>query len=314
MDWRRHFPHLGPPSSQSPAAEPPREWPADVALERIAAISAGARATWFALLGLLAFVMVTLLGVEDIDFFGYQRETQLPLIGVAVPTIFFFIAAPLLTAAVYSYFHFYLMKLWDALGRAPATIDGDALSDRIHPWLVADAALLLRRREGAHPDRALKWVSAITSAALTWGFGWIVLGYAWLRSFPAHSEWLSLLLCATFFFTLWVGLTSLAMVRLRLRERNFAPASHDIWRRPLAYAPLLALTALALAFTWLRTEGDLRGTALAISDRVTGEAALRDENVSTRRARRDAALPDWLAFSPLLNLSGADLYKAQIVE
>lgn len=111
MDWRQtHFDETGRPRAGR------HDWPPELALERIEAISQNARATWFALLGLLTFVMVTLLGVDDVDFFGYGRETQLPLVGVSVPTSLFFYAAPFLTAAVYAYFHFYLMKLWDALG------------------------------------------------------------------------------------------------------------------------------------------------------------------------------------------------------
>ncbi|MFV0473542.1 MAG: hypothetical protein ACK5MQ_04970 [Pikeienuella sp.] len=98
------------------------EWDADTAISRIEAISANARATWFALLGLLAFVGVTLMGVTDADFYTHDRRTALPLIGASMPTDIFFWAAPLLTASIYTCFHFHLMKLWDALGRAPAKI------------------------------------------------------------------------------------------------------------------------------------------------------------------------------------------------
>lgn len=80
--------------------------------------------TWFSLLGLLTFVLVTLLGVRDIDFFGYDRLTQLPLVNVRAPTALFFWAAPPLTTAIYAYFHFYLLKLGDVLGAD--RVDGGA--------------------------------------------------------------------------------------------------------------------------------------------------------------------------------------------
>ncbi len=51
------------------------------ALERVDTITRNARAIWFGLLGALIFAGVTLLGVEDIDFFGVDRSTKLPLIG-----------------------------------------------------------------------------------------------------------------------------------------------------------------------------------------------------------------------------------------
>ena len=59
-------------------------------LGHIARVSQNARTTWFGLLGLLAFVGVTLLGHKDADFFAYGAETQLPLIGIKVPVKAFF--------------------------------------------------------------------------------------------------------------------------------------------------------------------------------------------------------------------------------
>lgn len=92
--------------------------PDDIA--RINALTTNARNTWFALLGVLVFVGITLMGVEHIDFYGVNRATQLPLVNVEVPTKFFFLAAPVLTAAIYGYFHLYLIRLWDALSEADA--------------------------------------------------------------------------------------------------------------------------------------------------------------------------------------------------
>ncbi len=97
-------------------------------IARINELSQTARTTWFALLGYLAFVGVTLLGVEDADFFIDSRQTDLPLVGGAIPTSSFFKFAPILGAALYIYLHLHLRKLWEALhapppkpGAAPST-------------------------------------------------------------------------------------------------------------------------------------------------------------------------------------------------
>ena len=87
-------------------------------IERINQVSAMARTSWIALLGYLAFVGVTLLGVEDADFFVPSRQTQLPLVDVSIPTASFFIFAPILAAALYIYLHIILLKLWDAIADA----------------------------------------------------------------------------------------------------------------------------------------------------------------------------------------------------
>lgn len=70
-------------------------------LDHVAEVSRNARATWFSLILLLLFCGVTLLGVDDKDFFEYGVSTQLPLVGVSVPTKSFFWAAPLLVIVIF---------------------------------------------------------------------------------------------------------------------------------------------------------------------------------------------------------------------
>ncbi len=236
--------------------------PPEEALPRIDAITVNARATWFALLGLLAFVGVTLLGVEDIDFFDASRRTDLPLVGVSVPTLTFFWVAPALTAAIYAYFHFYLMKLWDALAEAPAQVKGRRLGDLVHPWLVTDAALWFRRHEGATADRPLRIVSGFTAGALSWGFGWAVLGYAWWRSHTAHLEWMSLWLLALFVFSLWVGVSSLHAAWRRVGHGETRVRHQGKWPRRAVLAAAVPLVVVS----WLRTEGGLESAVARVGD------------------------------------------------
>ena len=69
---RRHYPsaqHI--PASRATGRKPrPRGSDPKIILDHIAEVSKNARATWFGLLGLLAFVGVTLLGQKDADFFA----------------------------------------------------------------------------------------------------------------------------------------------------------------------------------------------------------------------------------------------------
>ena len=65
-------------------------------VERVEALTRTAQGTWLGLLSYLAFVGVTLMGVQDADFFIPERQTALPLIGVSVPTNLFFYIAPTL--------------------------------------------------------------------------------------------------------------------------------------------------------------------------------------------------------------------------
>jgi len=111
-------------------------------IDRINELSGLARTAWFSLLGYLVFVGITLLGVKDADFFVPTRQTDLPLVGVQIPTASFFWIAPVLGAALYTYLHLFLIKLWDAHAEARTT-DADAT----HHWLVGDWSATIRMRE-----------------------------------------------------------------------------------------------------------------------------------------------------------------------
>ncbi len=124
-----------------------------IALTRIEAIVSNARATWLVLIGFLAFITMTLLSVRDLDFFSATAVTSLPIVNIAIPTTVFFWTAAWLAAVLHTYFHLFLLKLWDALAEAPPEIGKPdevrlKLGERVFPWLVNDWALRLR------PDRA----------------------------------------------------------------------------------------------------------------------------------------------------------------
>ena len=105
----------------------------DAQLKHIEEVSKNARATWFGMLGVLVFGAVAVAGVEDRDFFTYGVETALPLVGVTVPTVPFFYAAPILILAIYTYLHLYLRfysMLSDRERRAIHFVEVDELSYR----------------------------------------------------------------------------------------------------------------------------------------------------------------------------------------
>lgn len=126
-------------------------------IARINEVTATARTIWFGLLSFLAFVSLTLVGVEDKDFFLTDKQTSLPLVGVDVPTFLFFAVTPFLGFILYAYFHMHLLKLWEALADAPAKIGGTPLSEHVRPWLVTDVALSFRRDGALRPRPLAMW-------------------------------------------------------------------------------------------------------------------------------------------------------------
>ncbi|MEM6487905.1 MAG: pentapeptide repeat-containing protein [Pseudomonadota bacterium] len=247
----------------------------EAALAHLQAISANARAAWFGLLALLAFVSVTLMAHEDADFFARGVETRLPLIGIDVPTTAFFIAAPLLVAALYIYLHLYLMTLWDALADMRPTLQGTPLFDRVPPTLMAQAALWYRayhaRRRGARmggqtggrngedaetraaPPRALGGAMALITVALVWLAGPAVLLWLLETSTVRHSLLLSGLIALCFLASARTGFAGWRVARRRMRGRTREAAHSHILRHRRWLAT--ALTVALILATFQRTTG-----------------------------------------------------------
>jgi uncharacterized protein YjbI with pentapeptide repeats len=222
-------------------------------VERINELSATARTSWLALLAFLAYIGITLLAVEDADFFVPSRRTELPLVGISIPTFSFFLFAPPLAAALYIYLHIHLLRLWDALADAPATIDGQPLGEHLHPWIAKDYALGLRCG-GALRPRPLRVLGDLASLLLVWAAGPAVLAFFWWRSATAHADLLTLAIAVSFFLALRAGLISLWHLRARMMRRGWG----DPWDGRRWKAPLLWLVAVLLVVVgWLRTEAGL---------------------------------------------------------
>lgn len=226
-------------------------------LSEIATVSQNVRATWFGLLTLLSFVGVTLLSHQDVDFFNKDVATKLPIVGVTVPVKAFFVTAPLLTASVYAYLHLYLITLWDKLAEAPAKIDGQALTDRVFPWLISYAALWYRdrrRKDGSAAPRPLGFIVVLVSVLLGWVFGVAVMFGLWIRSMPLHNEWLTLWIGGCTCLTLLVGLISLLTVADRMTGASRVDVARVSW--PLRFSGI-ALLIFTGAISWETTEGGL---------------------------------------------------------
>ncbi|MEM9348973.1 MAG: hypothetical protein AAGA47_01830, partial [Pseudomonadota bacterium] len=70
---------MPPRRRPTPRPRPPREDPAEAQIARINELTRVGRTNWFALLAYQTFAFITILGVEDADFFIDSRQTQLPL-------------------------------------------------------------------------------------------------------------------------------------------------------------------------------------------------------------------------------------------
>ncbi len=216
----------------------------DPTIERINTLARVAQRSWFALLSYMAYVGITLMGVKDEDFFLIEKQTDLPLIGVTIPTFLFFAIAPPLGAALFMNLHLYLQKLWEALGDAPATWRNRPLSDLVSPWLVIDFALTRKAR--ALRPRPMRWLVHLLGYMLVYIGAPFVLSFFWWRSMPAHNPLLTLLICSVALaMSLYIALVSLQQLNRQVGERQGLRTS-GVWA--------LSITTLAIfAVGWFRS-------------------------------------------------------------
>lgn len=221
----------------------------DQANKRISQISGLAKVSWYALLGYLTYIFVTLLTVVDSDFFVPTQDVYLPIINVSIPALSLFWVAPSLGAALYINLHQQLSNLWEALSAARHAFGGELVRKSVYPWLVNDFALTYGRRMTAAP-RPLDWLTKPLTGFLIWLAGPLVLFLYWWRSMVAHDIWLTLFAGIALLGSLYVGLTTWHDFYRKAEGRNRT----DCWR----FRNQILVIFLAALFTGigvLRTAG-----------------------------------------------------------
>ncbi len=148
-------------------------------------LSSLAQAVWFSLLGALAFLSIVLLSTTDADFLLNSKETELPLVRIAVPTERFFFLAPIVLTVLYLYLHFFLLKLWAKF----RDTDAAKLASDINPTLINDLALNLKRLGKPRGGDSFAWVSSLATILLIWVLQpALLLAIIW-KSGAASGDW-----------------------------------------------------------------------------------------------------------------------------
>jgi hypothetical protein len=197
-------------------------------ITRINAVRSDARPTWFALLGALVFVGITLLGVRDVDFFSLHRTTTptWPWSAYRCPSSISSSRAPRSSRR-----HRYIStSIWNCFCNADARFGDDPLSEHIQPWQVAEWGLrrrhLLRKSKGKDAraaPRALAVISSAMSIIFVWVFAPLVISFFWWRSMPTHMGLLTFWLGGLLLLACWVDWWSRAQTMRLLAGKEALP-------------------------------------------------------------------------------------------
>ncbi len=133
------------------------------------------------------YVWLTIAATIDAELLTNSASSELPIIATKIPIVGFYWAAPLCLLALYSYFHVFLLRLWEELSDLPAVFpDGKPLDKKIYPWLLNDLvrAHLVYLKDNPPPLFHLqKWLCI----GLAWWMVPLTMVALWLRYLPRHD-------------------------------------------------------------------------------------------------------------------------------
>lgn len=154
---------------------------------------------------------MTVLGVEDVDFFIDNRQTDLPLIGVSIPTNWFFVIAPTLATSLIVHLHMHVIKLCIALRTVYSTPGFIRTASSLKNWILIDFIEIAVLKKTKFGDMLDTFIVA-TVGAFVWFLGVSFMGFIWWRSWPAHDPLLTLTLGGLLVITICISSVSFGRV------------------------------------------------------------------------------------------------------
>ena len=115
--------------------------PEDIKFPELASVdeaSRSAQTLLFSMLLACIYSWITIATTIDARLLTNSATSPLPILGSAIPIVWFYIAAPVVLFVVYVYFHLHLQGVWEGLGRLPAVFpDGQPLDRRVYLWFLS---------------------------------------------------------------------------------------------------------------------------------------------------------------------------------
>jgi uncharacterized protein YjbI with pentapeptide repeats len=213
-------------------------------LANVAEASKSTQSLFTTIVLVCAYTWLTIASTADAQLLNNAAppSSRLPILGIDIPLIRFYMVAPLLLLSLYVYFQLGLQRLWEELSELPAVFpDGRALDKKAYPWLlnVLVRAHLPRLKEGR--SHLARWQARI-SVMLAWGLVPATILFAWARYLRAHDWTVTGLHIALLAAAAGFGLAFLRLAASTLRgseRRSF------MWKRAWKDARALGVAVTA---------------------------------------------------------------------
>ncbi len=266
-------------------------------IAKIAAVSRILRLLLAAMTVICALVWLVVARTKDV-----QLLRNSPAVGDAMPTVAFYLVAPLLLAGTYIGFHLFLQRLWDALSELPAVFpDGRRLAEYVPASVIA---LAPARLDELGAERAsLRFLQRVISKLTAYWMIPATLVLLWARYLTEQDLRGSLL--QIFFILLAAAMSGFLPGNA---SSIFAPARRDAneatkqFAKPWQSGPFTTVTLAACVFLLALSLGAILGAPHG-NGRALG--------LSPSNFRRWTADIFWLvAYDPFPDVTNAAISRA----
>ena len=234
-------------------------------------------------------------------------SARLPILGIDIPLVRFYVAAPILLLSLYIYFQLGLQRLWEDLADLPAVFpDGRPLDKRAAPWLLNSLVCSHFPRLRAKRPQMTRWQARIATV-LAWCVIPATLGLLWVRYLRAH-DWLVTSIHVTLLAAsigLAVGLRRLASATLDgVEKRPFAwNRAYDDARARVGFVTILLAIGL-----FILSYGSIHGVDTSLAQFNRGVVVPAAGGLARLDIRRWAPhVLGIFGYSPFAHLDGVDV-------
>ena len=140
-------------------------------LANVAEVSKSSQNLFTTIILICGYTWLTIASTTDVQLLNNDApaSSRMPILGIDIPLVRFYMAAPLLLLCLYLYFQLGLQRLWEELADLPAVFpDGRTLDKKAYPWLLNALVRSHLPRLRASRTRLSRWQSRF-SMVLAWG-------------------------------------------------------------------------------------------------------------------------------------------------
>lgn len=245
-------------------------------LDIVAEVSKNTQTLFTSIVLVCGYTWLTIASTTDAQLLNNAAppSSRLPILGIDIPLVRFYAAAPLLLLCLYVYFHLGLQRLWEELADLPAVFpDGRALDKKAYPWLLNVLVRAHAPRLAGHRSHLSRWQARI-SVLLAWGLVPLTILVLWGRYLRGHDWDVTALHIALLGV---VGGSGAAFLRLAARTLRGSERRPFLWNRAWkdARARGAGVAVALIGVMYLLSLGVIEGINPELADRLADQSIIQ---------------------------------------